>query len=89
MIKANTMQKLLGHSQASSFTLRVLKDDFYTHTHTHTICAQEMYCKVTLPGPQHDNCPSKFWGMINHEPEYLHIHTHTLLARKPTSHKID
>jgi len=62
MIKANTMQKLFGHSQAYNFTLCVPKTTSihtHTHTHTHTICAQEMYCKVTLPGPQHDNCPSK------------------------------
>jgi hypothetical protein len=43
-----------------------------------------MYYKVTLHGPQHDNCPSKSWGMNNHN-----TYTHTLLARKPTSYKID
>jgi hypothetical protein len=43
-----------------------------THTHTHTICAQEMYYKVTLHGPQHDNCFSKSWGMNNHN-----TYTHT------------
>ncbi len=46
------------------------------YTHTHTICAQEMYYKVTLLGPQHDKSPSKFWGMNNHELE-THTHTHT------------
>jgi hypothetical protein len=46
------------------------------HTHTHTNCAQEMYYKVTLPSPQHDNCASKIWGMNNHELE-THTHTHT------------
>jgi hypothetical protein len=46
--------------------------DTHTHTHTHTICAQEMYYKVTLHGPQHDNCFSKSWGMNNHN-----TYTHT------------
>lgn len=69
MIKANTMQKLLGHSQAYNFILCVVKTtSTHTHTHTQNLCSRNVQYKVTLPSPQHDNCPSKFWRMNNHEP---------------------
>jgi hypothetical protein len=80
MIKANTMQKLLGHSQAYSFTLRVLKDDFYTHTHTHT---QFVLKKCTVKWPylvlNITIAPQNFggWSIMNLN-TYTYTQTHFL-----------
>jgi len=85
MIKANTMQKLLGHSQAYSFTLYVLKTTSrHTHTHTHT---QFVLKKCTIKWPY--MVLNMTIASQNLEGWTIITHTHTLLAKKPTSHKID